>query len=214
MLLTRRTLLTGAAALAAAPVVLPVRGLEAGGAAPGNEAPRRAARHRFPNVPLVTQDGERIRFYDDVLKGKIVLLNAFYATSTGICPRGTRTLREVQDRLGDKVGREVHMYSLTLRPDEDTPEVLKEYAESYDVKPGWTFLTGRPEDCELLRRRLGFALTDPKLDADLSQHTGSVLAGNEGLDRWMMCSTSIPAVEILRGLRSLRLDVGELPPIR
>ena len=214
MLQTRRTLLTGLAALAAGPALAGARG----GAAPNTRMGERkvpaGGRQRFPNVTLVTQDGTPVKFYDDLFKGKIVLLNAFYATCTGICPRGTRTLREVQKRLGDRVGRDVFMYSLTLRPAEDTPDVLKDYAESYDVAPGWTFLTGRPEDCELLRRRLGFAQTDPKLDADLSQHTGSVLAGNEPLDRWLTCPTSVPADEILRSLRSLRLDVGPLPPIR
>ncbi len=207
MLLTRRALLT------TAPALLPALGF-ASEIRPGNATARTGGRQRFPNVPLLTQDGERVRFYDDLVKGKIVMINAFYATCTGICPRGTGTLREVQERLGDRVGRDVFMYSLTLKPAEDTPDVLREYAETYDVRPGWTFLTGRPEDCELLRRRLGFQLTDPKLDADTSQHTGSVLAGNETIDRWLMCPTSIPAVEILRGLRSLRLDVGKLPPIK
>jgi len=213
MLLTRRALLTSAAGIAAAPALLPALG-PASEIRPGIATARTGGRQRFPNVPLLTQNGERVRFYDDLVKGKIVMINAFYATCNGICPRGTRTLREVQERLGDRVGREVFMYSLTLKPAEDTPDVLKDYAETYDVAPGWTFLTGRPEDCELLRRRLGFQLTDPKLDADTSQHTGSVLAGNETIDRWLMCPTSIPAVEILRGLRSLRLDVGELPPIK
>jgi len=213
MLLTRRALLTSAAGIAAAPALLPALG-PASELRPGIATARAGGRQRFPNVPLLTHNGERVRFYDDLLKGKIVTINAFYATCNGICPRGTRTLREVQELLGDRVGRDVFMYSLTLKPAEDTPDVLKDYAETYDVKPGWTFLTGRAEDCELLRRRLGFQLTDPKLDADTSQHTGSVLAGNERIDRWLMCPTSIPAVEILRGLRSLPLDVGELPPIK
>ena len=213
MLLTRRALFTAAAGLAAAPVLLPAAGRPGSGLRPAGPGRAAGNRSRFPNVTLVTQDGEKVRFYDDLVKGKIIMINAFYATCTGICPRGTKVLRDVQDRLGDRVGRDVFMYSLTLRPVEDTPEVLKDYADTYEVGPGWRFLTGRPEDCELLRRRLGFAQTDPKLDADLSQHTGSVLAGNERLDRWMQCSTAIPAVEILRGLTSLRLDVGPLPPI-
>lgn len=119
MLLTRRALLT------TAPALLPALGF-ASEIRPGNATARTGGRQRFPNVPLLTQDGERVRFYDDLVKGKIVMINAFYATCTGICPRGTGTLREVQERLGDRVGRDVFMYSLTLKPAEDTPDVLRD----------------------------------------------------------------------------------------
>jgi protein SCO1/2 len=79
------------------------------------------------------------------------------------------------------------MYSLTLKPEHDTPRVLREYALKHEVRPGWTFVTGRPEDMELLRRRLGFVDPDPALDADRSQHIGVVRYGNERFQRWAAC---------------------------
>jgi protein SCO1/2 len=79
------------------------------------------------------------------------------------------------------------MYSISLKPEQDTPATLKEYARMFQAKPGWTFLTGKPEDVELLRRSLGFTNLDPKLDKDKSQHIGNVRYGNEPLMLWAAC---------------------------
>jgi protein SCO1/2 len=76
------------------------------------------------------------------------------------------------------------MYSISLEPETDTPEVLKHYAESYQVKPGWYFLTGDPQETELLRRKLGFSHPNPKIDADKTQHAARVVYGNDALGRW------------------------------
>ncbi len=138
----------------------------------------------IPNVTVRTHDGKAVRFYDDLIKGKIVLFNMFYVKCDGICPGMTANLLRVQKALGDRVGRDVFMYSITLKPEEDTPEVLKRYAEAYKVKPGWTFLTGRGYDLEMLRLKLGFRDPDPVLDRDRSSHTGVVRYGNETLARW------------------------------
>jgi protein SCO1/2 len=70
----------------------------------------------------------------------------------------------VQRLLGESVGRDIFMYSISLKPEQDTPAALKEYAEMFQAKPGWTFLTGKPEDVELLRQSLGFTNLDPKLN--------------------------------------------------
>ena len=82
------------------------------------------------------------------------------------------------------MGREIFFYSITLDPTTDTPEVLKEYAKSYQVKPGWYFLTGKYEEIEKLRRKLGIYDPNPKIDADKTQHAGVVVYGNESLGRW------------------------------
>src|SRR5471032_1480381 len=126
----------------------------------------------FTNAELQTHEGKTVRFYDDLMKDKIVLINFMYTSCGEICPGMTQNLADVQKLLGDRVGRDIFMYSFTLRPDEDTPERLKAYAETFAVKPGWLFLTGGAADIELLRRRLGFADSDPLLDADLTQHIG------------------------------------------
>jgi len=93
----------------------------------------------------------------------------------------------VQKILGDQVGREIFMYSFTLKPQEDTVAVLKHHTEMHGVKPGWTFLTGKPQDMELLRRSVGFTNPDPKLDQDINQHIGNVRYGNEPLMLWGVC---------------------------
>jgi protein SCO1/2 len=128
-----------------------------------------------------------VRFYDDLIKGKIVTINFFYAKCEGICPTVTANLARVQKIFGDRVGREIFMNSISLKPEVDTPAVLQEYAEMFKAKPGWTFLTGRPADIELLRRSLGFTNLDPELDKDKSQHIGNVRYGNEPLMLWAAC---------------------------
>ena len=140
----------------------------------------------FPNVVLRTQDGDKVRLYDDLLKGKTVLINFFYANcKDGVCPVTTENLVKLQRLLGDRCGRDVHMYSFSLAPEQDTPARLKHYQEMHEAGPGWTFLTGSPRDLELCRIRFGFVDPDPELDRRRTQHTGVVLVGNEPNQRWM-----------------------------
>ncbi len=146
---------------------------------------RESARLRyFPNLTLRTQDDKEVRFYDDLIKGKIVTINFFYAKCEDVCPIVTSNLVKVQELLGDQVGRQVFMYSFSLKPAEDTPRAMKEYAEMHGVKPGWTFLTGKPEDLELLRRKLGFTTPDRAADKDVTNHTGNIRYGNEPFMLW------------------------------
>lgn len=141
----------------------------------------------FPNVVLRTHEGKEVRFYDDLIKGKTVVINFMYARCEGQCPGTTANLRKVQRLLGDAVGRDVHMYSLSLKPEQDSPEDLATYAAAHGVGPGWTFLTGEPEDLELLRQKLGFTDPNPDLDQDKSSHIGMVLYGNESKQQWAAC---------------------------
>jgi protein SCO1/2 len=105
----------------------------------------------FPNVPLVTQDGKTVRFYDDLMKGRKVLINFIYALCDQACPLDTANMARVQKMLGPRVGSEVFMYSITLDPEHDTPQALKAYAEQYGAGPGWLFLTGKREDIDAVR---------------------------------------------------------------
>jgi protein SCO1/2 len=140
----------------------------------------------FPNVPLVTHEGKAVRFYDDLIKNKTVMINFMYVRCGDICPGMTANLKRVQKELGDRVGRDIFMYSISLEPEQDTPEALKGYAELFHVKPGWTFLTGKKADIEQLRKHLGFSVSDPLLDKDKTQHIGVVKFGIESLERWGM----------------------------
>jgi protein SCO1 len=140
----------------------------------------------FPNVPLVTHEGKVVKFYDDLIKDKIVMINFMFASCGDICPGMTANLKQVQRELGDRVGKDIFMYSISLEPEKDTPKVLKSYAEIFHVKPGWTFLTGKKTDIEMLRKQLGFSFSDPALDQDKTQHIGVVKFGIESLERWGM----------------------------
>lgn len=150
-----------------------------------NISPRDVFRNRhLPNVVLTTHEGKKVRFYDDLMKDKIVVINMMYATCEGVCPRITSNLQQVQKLLGERVGRDIFFYSITLKPEKDTPAVLREHVAMHKIKPGWTFLTGTPADIELLRRKLGFVDPDPKVDADKTTHIGNVRYGNEALMLW------------------------------
>src|ERR1700740_2797228 len=89
----------------------------------------------FPNVTLTTHEGKQVRFYDDLIKGKIVAIDLIYTTCKYACPLETARLSQVAKLLGDRMGREVFFYSLTIDPDHDTPAVLKEYAAKYQAGP-------------------------------------------------------------------------------
>ena len=157
----------------------------------------------FPNLTVVTHDGRRVKFYDDLIKDKIVLLNFIYADCTGICPTVTSNLRKVQRELGERAGRDVFMYSLTLQPAHDTPEVLRDYAAMHDVGPGWQFVTGAPADLERLRRSLGFVDPDPVLDRDKANHLGMLRYGNEPLLFWGACSARSKTETIMRAIQTV-----------
>ena len=179
------------AAMAPLAAALPVGSLAAPSAASGVEDARERIRKRyFPDVTLFTQDNKRVRFYQDLVKDKIVVFNFFYAHCEGICPLVTGNLVKVQKLLSDRVGQDIFINSITLKPNEDTPQALKEYAEMHRIKPGWALLTGKPDDVEQLRRSLGFTNLDPVLDQDKSQHIGNIRYGNEPLMQW----TAIPGM--------------------
>ena len=138
----------------------------------------------FPNVPLITHEGRRVRFYDDLLEDKIVVLNLMYADCEGVCPTITANLAKAQRLLPSRVKADVFFYSLTVNPADDTPARLKEYADMHGAGKRWLFLTGQPADLELLRRTLGFVDLNPAVDKDKSSHSGVVRYGNEPLSLW------------------------------
>jgi protein SCO1/2 len=191
--MNRRRFLGGVAAAAAGTAglaLLPTREPATTPTVAGAAAAERR-RGQFLNVPLTTHEGQTVRFYDDLMKDKTVLLNFFYTNCVGeaVCPLGTANLVKVQELLDPRVGRDLFIYSITLDPGHDTPEVLARYAAAFQVKPGWLFLTGSAPDIEALRRNLGYASRDPREDRDPSQHIGLLRYGIEPLERWAACAT-------------------------
>lgn len=189
---TRRELVLGMGTLGAAALAPTVwRGAEA--------QPRLAIAFssRIPNTPLVSHEGKKVRFYDDLVRGKVVAINMMYVACADICPTATANLRKVQQLLGARVGRDVFMYSLSLQPELDTPELLKAYVELHHVDPGWLFLTGAAADIEELRYSLGFSDPDPQVDRDQTTHTGMLRIGNDTYQRWTMAPALAEPRQIL-----------------
>ena len=163
----------------------------------------------FPNVALRTQDGTAVRFYDDLVKGKLVLINFFFTSCTSICPRTTGNLVKVEEALGERLGRDVVMISITVDPKTDTPAVLQQYARRYRTRPGWHFVTGDPKDLESLRRRLG-ANRD---GGDKTQHTGILFYGNDATGQWAATPAMGDPQGIARSvLRLAKPAVATAPP--
>jgi protein SCO1 len=151
------------------------------------QARRRIQEQHLPNIPLITHEGKHVRFYDDLVKNKIVSLNFFFANCDEVCPLVMANLANVQKLLGKQVGRDIFMYSFTLKPEEDTLAVIKHQREMYGAGPGWTFLTAKPDDMEKLRKAIGFTYPEPEIDKDKTQHIGNIRYGNEPLMLWSAC---------------------------
>jgi len=179
----------------------------------------------FPNVELTTHTGARVHFYD-LIKGKTVAIELIYTTCQFACPLETARLAQVQDLLGDRMGKDVFFLSISIDPAHDTPAVLKAFAEKYHAGPGWTFLTGKAEDIELLSKKLGlYSTPDPE---NKDGHIPALLIGNEATGQWMrgsaldnpkMTATMIgnwmggyntpPAVKMTSTTTPLKLTSGE-----
>lgn len=162
----------------------------------------------FPNFELTTHEGKTVKFYDDLIKDKIVVINFMYAKCDGICVPITSNLKRVQKLLGNRVGRDIFMYSITLKPQEDTPEKLNHYVDMHNIRPGWTFLTGKPEEIEILRRKMGLWTSNAKNDKDLTNHIGMVRYGNEARQWWAMFPGKAKAPWIVESI--LWMDDGNV----
>lgn len=160
-------------------------------------------REGLPNVELVTHQGRKVRFYDDLVRDKLVVLNMMYAGCNNTCPPATHNLVKVQEMLKDRVGRDIFMYSLTLRPEQDGPEDLAHFARLHGVQPGWLFLTGKPRDVERLRFALGFYDPDPKVDQQEGRHVGMVRIGNDCYRRWGMTPSLAHPRQIVAAIQHL-----------
>jgi len=113
------------------------------------------ARNYFTDVQLINQDGKPMRFYTDLLKDKVVIINTFFTTCTSVCPPMSRNLERVQSWLGDRLGKDVYIISISVDPTVDTPPRLKDYAQKYKARPGWFLVTGNKENAEFALRKIG-----------------------------------------------------------
>lgn len=132
----------------------------------------------IPDIPIYDQDGQKLHFYSDLVKGKTVAINFIFTTCTTICPPLAATFRRIQVELGARVGDDVRLISISVDPVTDVPQRLKAFAAKFKAGPGWTFVTGSKPDLDLLLKALGASVSDK------NDHTPMVLVGNEPAGYW------------------------------
>ena len=150
------------------------------------------AENYFSDVELLDQDGRKLRFYNDVLKGKVVVINTFFTTCKSICPPLNRNFQKIQEALGDRLGKDVVLISITVDPVTDTPTRLKEYAGLFKAQPGWLFLTGKKENVDWALYKLG-QYVEAKDD-----HTSIIIIGNEPKGLWKKAMGLAAADELIK----------------
>jgi len=146
--------------------------------ASGAQSAAASAEKYFTDVMLVNQDGEKMRFYSDLLQGKTVIINSFFATCQGSCLPITRNLEKVQEALGDRLGKDARIISISVDPTVDTPAELKAFGRKFHARPGWYFLTGSKENVEFVLKKIG------QFVADKQDHYNIIIVGNDRTGLW------------------------------
>lgn len=156
------------------------------------------ARDYFTNLEVIDQDGNRLRFYDDVLKGKVVAINFIFTNCQGACPLMTQNLSMVRDMLGVELGTDIHFVSISIDPVRDTPAAMKEFAETHRAdQEGWRFVTGDPDNLASIVKRLG-QYTD-----DVEAHSTLLIAANVRTAHWTKIPPNVPPNGVVERLRLL-----------
>src|SRR5215510_1653418 len=158
------------------------------------------ARSYFTDLPVIAQDGKERRFFSDVLKDKVVLIYLFFTNCESTCPMINQKLANVQDLLGDRLGTDITLISITTDPVHDTPPVVKEYSEHFGPRPGWLFLSGEAQNVEQIVRKLGHTSPDPKT------HITFLMVGNVAKAKWTKLRPTASEAEIAEMLRLLAGD--------
>jgi protein SCO1 len=139
---------------------------------------------KFTNALLRTQDNKEVRFYDDLIKGKQCVINLMYAECHGACPLVTTVMKRTYRDLKDRMGKDLFFYSISVKPEDDSPAALKHYAQMRNADlPGWYFLTGDAYDIETIRYRL-FNMGHIGVDTDFAMHSGTFRIVNDATNYW------------------------------
>lgn len=132
----------------------------------------------IPNVAVLDQHGNKLHFYSDLIKDKTVAINFIFTNCTTICPPLAATFARLQKQMGDKVGKDVHLISISVDPLTDTPERLKAWGAKFKAGPGWTFVTGEKQEMDKLLNALGAAVSKRE------DHTPAMIIGNDSKGVW------------------------------
>lgn len=141
-------------------------------------APTNAVDVKLLDAELLDQDGNRVHFRSDVIADRLVVMNFVYTTCTTICPILSSKFTRLQEKLGDRQGREVFLVSMSIDPSRDTPPRLKAYAARHKARAGWSHLTGKQGDVDQVLKGLG-AYT-----ANFVDHAPMLLVGDGRTGRW------------------------------
>lgn len=163
-----------------------------------SQAELERARNYFTDTQLVDQNGREVRFYSDVLDGRVVLMNVMYSSCEGACPMMTRMLTQVKKELGSRFGEDIYFVSISNDPERDTPETLSKFAAKHNAAhDGWYFLTGDKDKVNAVIKKLGF------YSKDFEQHTSLLIAGNTRTGHWLKIEPSSPLPGIVLKLNQL-----------
>jgi len=146
--------------------------------AAGGPAREEAIKPSIPDLVLLNQDGEKVRFYSDLVKGKVVAINFIFTTCTTICPPMGATFAKVQSLLGQRMGNGLQLISISIDPANDTPQRLKAWGDKFHRQPGWTFVTGPKPEIDALLASLGASVSGK------AEHTPIVVIGNDATGAW------------------------------
>src|ERR1044072_1675837 len=132
----------------------------------------------IPDVEVLDQNGRKARFYIDLFKDLVVFVSFFFTSCTLMCRLQGQVLAKLQTALGDKMGKKVFFISVSKDPKTDTQQRLSLWAKKYEVKTGWTLVTGTETVMSgLLRELIGEEL-GPQL------HNPVLLIGNDRTGVW------------------------------
>jgi len=174
--------------------------------AQAQEPEQSAAQKYFSDVELVNQNGEKMRLYTDLLQGKTVIINSFFATCQGSCLPMMRNLEKVQEALGDRLGKDARIISVSVDPTVDSPAALKAYAKKLQAKPGWYFMTGDKESVDFALKKLG-QFVDTK-----ESHLNIFIIGNEKTGLWKKAFGLAKSEELVKVVDSVINDQAPAKP--
>ncbi|HEU4387573.1 MAG TPA: SCO family protein [Blastocatellia bacterium] len=199
-----KKLITGTAAL----LCLAVTSLAGGQnrrstSAAASEGEMSPAHRYFTDVVLINQDGKEVRLYTDLLKGRTVIMNTFFTTCTSVCPPMTRTIERIQEWLGERLGKDALILSISVDPEVDTPPRLKAFADNFGVKPGWHLLGGKKENVQLALRKIG-QFVEARDD-----HSTILIIGNERTGLWKKAFGLAKPSDLITVVESVLDDSGD-----
>lgn len=155
------------------------------------------ARKYFTDTKLINQDGKVMRFYSDLLQGRSIVIDTFFTTCTGVCPLLNQRMARIQSWLGDRLGKDVVLVSISVDPEHDTPPRLLQYAQRFKARPGWYFLTGPKPNVDIVLRKLGHLVSGP------DDHNTILLVGNDRTELWKKAQGVAASDDVIKVVQSV-----------